>query len=81
MQMIVIDFKQTFHQVERKQLMKDLKNIEIPKKLRELLKITIEESNTVINTGQGPAEKIPVQNRMRQRDSLSTICYYSSLQH
>lgn len=79
MQIIFIDFKQAFDQLKREQLMKDLKDIKIPKKIRNMIKITMKESNAIIAMGDKTSEKIQVKKGVRQGDALSSLLFTLSM--
>lgn len=57
---ISIDFKQAFDQLKRNQIRRDLKNMAITKKLRDVLKIST-VSIAVINMGKMTTYKIQIR--------------------
>ena len=72
---IFIDFKQVSDKVNRPKMYESHKLLKIPTKLIRLVKITLENSRTVVEVCQGRTEVFNINSGLRQGDALSTVLF------
>ena len=72
-----IDFRKAFDSLRRKGLLEDMKAMEIQRKLRSLIEMTIKRFKVTILTEEGETEKFEFNTGVRQGDGLSTTLLFS----
>jgi hypothetical protein len=73
--LLFIDFKQTYDTVDRKYLFEGLKEFGIPKKLVNLIKMTLIGSNCRVKIQGQLSSNFKVKVGLRQGDALPTILF------
>lgn len=78
--MLFIDFKQAFDSLIRYKLVEEMQNLNIPKKLINLIKMTMERSEAVVTTHEGTTNAFNIETGVRQGDALSTSLFNIALE-
>lgn len=73
--MMFIDFRQAFDTVRRGHLMRIMKELEIPEKLIKLVIMTLKNSKSTVQVGEGETEEFDVNAGVRQGDALSATLF------
>ena len=74
-----IDFKQAFDSTRREALSEDVKTMEIKRKLKRLVEMTVKRSKATILTEEGETVQFEFNAEVRQGDGLSTKFFNISL--
>jgi hypothetical protein len=77
---LYIDFKQAFDSVNRGRMLNDLMILGIPKKLVQLIGVTMAGSKATIRVDNQYTSAFPITNGVRQGDALSSILFDLVLQ-
>ena len=72
---LYIDFKQAFGSVNRSRMLNDLMLLGIPKKLTQLVGVTMAGSRATVRVGNQYTPTFPITNAVRQGDALSSILF------
>jgi hypothetical protein len=70
---LFINFKKAYNSVKREVLYNILLEFGIPKKLVRLIKVCLNEIYSKIRVDKHMSDKFPIQNGLKQGDSLSSI--------
>jgi hypothetical protein len=76
-----IDFKKAYDSVKRKVLYNILLEFGIPKKLVRLIKMCLNETYSEVRIGKLLSDKFPIQNGVKQGDSLSPLLFKFTLEY
>jgi len=72
---LFLDFKQASDSVNRDRMLNDLMVLGIPKKLVQLISVTIAGSKATIRDDNLHTSTFPITNGVRQGDALSSILF------
>ena len=72
---LYIDFKQAFDSVNRSRMLNDLMLLGIPKKLTQLVDVTMAGSRATVRVDNQYTPTFPITNGVRQGDALSSILF------
>jgi len=72
---LYIDFKQASYSVNRSRMLNDLMLLGIPKKLTQLVGVTMVGSRATVRVGNQYTPTFPITNGVRQGDALSSIIF------
>ena len=72
---LYIDFKQAFDSINRDRMLNDLVILCIPKKLVQLISVTMTGSKATVRVDNQYTPAFPITNGMRQGDALSSILF------
>jgi len=72
---LFIDFKQAFDSVNRNRMLNDLLILGIPKKLVQLIGVTMAGSMATVSVDNQYTSMFPITNGVRQGDALSSILF------
>ncbi|KAL4104440.1 hypothetical protein QTP88_019741 [Uroleucon formosanum] len=78
--LVFIDFKQAYDSINRKQLWKVLRCLDIPQKYIDLIKMCNSKINLKIKYQQEMSEKFEVKSGLRQGDALSPMLFNIALE-
>jgi hypothetical protein len=78
---LLIDFKKAYDSVGREVLCSVLIGFEIPRKLVGLISMYLNETYSTVRTGKFQSDKFPVQNGLKQEDTLSSMLFEFALEH
>jgi hypothetical protein len=67
---LFIDFKQAFDNINRRSLVDQMQQMQIPEKLIKLTKITMDNSRARISTTEGVTNEINIERGVRQGDAI-----------
>ena len=70
-----IDFKQAFDSVNRSRMLNDLTILGIPKKMTQLVGVTVAGSRTTVRVDNQYTPTFYIINGMRHGDALSSILF------
>jgi hypothetical protein len=76
---LFIDFKQAFDNINRRSLVEEMQQMQIPEKLIKLTKMTMDNSRARISTIEGVTNEINIERGVRQGDALSTTLFNIAL--
>jgi hypothetical protein len=76
---LFIDFKQAFDNINRRSLVEQMQQMQIPEKLIKLTKMTMDNSRARISTTEGVTNEINIERGVRQGDALSTTLFNIAL--
>jgi hypothetical protein len=74
------DFKKAYDSVKREVLYNFLLEFGMPKKLVRLIKMCLNETYNKVHIGKLLSDKFPIQNRLKQGDSLSPLLFNFALE-
>jgi hypothetical protein len=72
---LFINFKQAFDSVNRGRILSDLLILGIPKKLVQLINVTMTGSKTTVRVDNQYTSTFPITNGVRQGDALSSVLF------
>lgn len=75
LEILFVDFRQAFDSIKRNQLLEILKTLQVPLKLRKLIKMTMSHTRASVKTQIGETEEFETNKGVRQGDSLSTTLF------
>jgi hypothetical protein len=78
---LFIDFKKAYDSVKREVLYSILLQFGIPKKLVRLIKLCLNETCSKVCVGKLLSDKFPVQNGLKQGDTLSPLLFNFALEY
>jgi hypothetical protein len=78
---IFIDFRKAYDSVKREVLYNILLDFGIPKKLVRLIKMCMNETYSKVRVGKLLSDKFPIQNGLKQGDSLSPLLFNFALEY
>jgi hypothetical protein len=78
---LFIDFKEAYDSIKREDLYNILLEFGISKKLVRLIKMCLNETYSKIHIGQLLSDKFPIQNGLKQGDTLSPLQFNSALEY
>lgn len=78
--LVFIDFKQAYESINRKELWKVLRYLDIPQKYIDLIKMCNSKTNLKIKYQQEMSEKFEVKSGLRQGDALSPMLFNIALE-
>lgn len=76
---LLIDFKKTYVSIHRESLINVQKEFEMPQKLVNLIKMSIEHTDIKVKVGQTTSNAVQVTTGLRQGDALSPILFNIAL--
>jgi hypothetical protein len=72
---LFIDFRQAFDKVHRSKMIEILKLMKIPNKLIRLVKMTVQNTQAIVETQHGRSEKFNINTGLQQGDAVSTLLF------
>jgi hypothetical protein len=78
---LFIDFKKAYDSVKREVLYNILVEFGIPKKLVRLIKMCLNETYSKVRIVKLLSDKFPIQNGVKQGDTLSPLLFNSALEY
>lgn len=78
--MLFIDYKQAYDSVRRKKLFATMENLELPKGITDLVKMTLEETWSEVKVEGENTPKFKITIGLRQGDPLSTTLFNIALE-
>jgi hypothetical protein len=78
---LFIDFKKAYDSVKREVLYNILLEFGIPKRLVSLIKMSLNETCSKICLGELLSDKFPIQNGLKQGDTLSPLLFKFTLEY
>jgi hypothetical protein len=78
---LFIDFKKAYDSVKREVIYNILLDFGIPKKLVRLIKMCMNETYNKVRVGKLLSHKFPIQNGLKQGDSLSPLLFNFALEY
>jgi hypothetical protein len=76
---IFVDYKKTFGNITRTELLNSMGSYGIPKKLVRLLEMTMKDNDAKITIGGNVSKSFNVLQGVRQRDGLSAVLFNLAL--
>lgn len=73
--MLFVDFQQAFDMINREELYKAMEEMNIPTKMINLTKMTMERTVAYIRTEEGETEVFEINSGVRQGDALSAMLF------
>ena len=77
---LYIDFKQAFDSVNRSRMLNDLMLLGIPKKLIQLVGVTMAEFRATVRVDNQYTPTVPITNGVREGDPLSSVLFHLVLE-
>jgi sorting nexin-29 len=78
---LFIDFKKTYDSVRREVLYNILIEFETHRKLGGLIKMCLNETCSTVHIGKSLLDKFPIQNGLKQGDTLSSLLFNFALEY
>jgi hypothetical protein len=78
---LFIDFEKAYDSFRKKVLYNILMQFEIPRKLVELIKLSLNETYSTMRIGKYQSDKFPIQNGLKQGDALSPLLFNPALEY
>jgi len=78
---LFIDFKKAYDLVRREILYEILIEVDIPRKLVRLIKMSLTETYSKIWIGKNVSDRFPIRNGLKQGDALSPILFNFALEY
>jgi hypothetical protein len=78
---LFIDIKKAYDSSKREVLYNILLEFGIPKKLFRLIKMCLNETYSEVRIGKLLSDKFPIQNRLKQGDTLSQLLFSFALEY
>jgi hypothetical protein len=78
---LFIDFKKAYDSVRREALYNILVKFGIPRKLVGLIKMCLNETYITVCTGKNLSNKFPIENGLKQGDTLSPLIFNFALEY
>jgi hypothetical protein len=78
---LFIDIRKAYDSVKREVLYNILFEFGIPKKLDRLIKMCLNETNSKVCVGKLLSDKFPIQNGLKQGDTLSPLLFSFALEY
>lgn len=78
--LLFIDFKQAYDSIEREQLYRALNNLQIPRKLIRLIRMTLQDTINMVKVNGELSRKFIVRSGLRQGDPLSAVLFNLALE-
>jgi hypothetical protein len=78
---LFIDFKKVYDSVRRKVLYNILTEFGITRKLVTLIQMRFNETYSTVRIGKYQSDTLPIQNGMKQGDSLSPLLFNFALEY
>jgi hypothetical protein len=78
---LFIDFKEACNSVRREVLYSILLEFGIPRKLVGLIKMCLNETYSTVYIGKNLSDKFPIQNGLKQGDTLSPLVFNFALEY
>jgi hypothetical protein len=75
------DFKKAYNSVRREVSYNILTKFGIPRRLAELIKMSLNETYSKVYIGKTLSNKFPIQNGLKQGDNLSPLLFNSALEY
>ena len=78
--LLFIDFKSAYDSVHRRKMLKVLEKFDIPGKLIRLVKMTLEQTSSVVRVENQETEEFIVRKGLRQGDPVSALLFNLALE-
>jgi hypothetical protein len=72
---LFIDFKQAYDKVKRKELYKALEELKVSGKLINMIRLTLQETQSMVRVNNKISEKFEIREGVRQGDPLSSVLF------
>ncbi|KAJ8917692.1 hypothetical protein NQ315_005139 [Exocentrus adspersus] len=72
---LFVDYQQAYDKVQRRELYKILEELEINKKLRSMIRLTLQKTENRVKLNNRMSEESEVRNGVRQGDPLSSVLF------
>ena len=77
---LFVDFRQAYDSIERHYLYETLRDFKVPKKLRNLIEMTLADTKSKVTIGGKKSRTIEIKRGLRQGDALSCILFNMTLE-
>jgi hypothetical protein len=78
---LFIYFKKDYDSVKREALCNIVSEFGIPRKLAGVIKMSLNETYSTVHIGKNLSDMFPIQNDLKQRDSLLPLLYSFALEY
>jgi hypothetical protein len=78
---LFIDFKKAYDSIKREVLYNIQLKFDVPKKLVRLIKMCFNETYSKVRIGKLLSDKFPIQNGLKQEDTLSPLLLNFALEY